>query len=537
MLRTCVVRLAASRFTLSVRSFHVPATPGTTAWPPSLPSVPTSRATRITSEANARSCSTMVFMVSFTSRISPRTSTVILRDRSPPAMAAATSAMPRTCAVRLLAMKFTLSVRSFHVPPTPGTCACPPSLPSVPTSRATRVTSEANAFNWSTIVLMVFLSSRISPFTSTVILRDRSPRATAVVTSAMLRTCAVRLPAIELTLSVRPFHVPATPGTCAWPPSLPSVPTSRATRVTSEAKAFSWSTIVLMVFLSSSTSPDDVDRDLLRQVAVGDGGRHVGDVAHLRGQVRRQQVHVVGQVLPRAGDTGHHRLAAEAAVGADLARHARHFARERVELVDHRVERVLEREDLALHVDRDLARQVAARDGRGHFGDVAHLRGQVARHRVDASRSGPSTCPRHPGTCAWPPSLPSVPTSRATRVTSRRERVELVDHRVDGVLELEHFARDVDRDLARQVAARDRRRHFRDVAHLRGEVRREQVHVVGQVLPRAGHARHHRLAAEPAFGADLARHARDFGGERVELVDHRVERFLELQDLAATRSP
>ena len=136
------------------------------------------------------------------------------------------------------------------MPATPGTCAWPPSLPSVPTSRATRVTSEANAFSWSTIVLMVFLSSRISPFTSTVILRDRSPRATAVVTSAMFRTCAVRLPAIEFTLSVRPFQVPATPGTCAWPPSLPSVPTSRATRVTSHANAFSWSTIVLMVSLS-----------------------------------------------------------------------------------------------------------------------------------------------------------------------------------------------------------------------------------------------------------------------------------------------
>ena len=43
---------------------------------------------------------------------------------------------------------------------------------------------------------------------------------------------------MELTLSVRSFQVPATPSTLAWPPSVPSVPTSRATRVTSEAKAF-----------------------------------------------------------------------------------------------------------------------------------------------------------------------------------------------------------------------------------------------------------------------------------------------------------
>ena len=136
-------------------------------------------------------------------------------------------------------MALTESVKSFQVPPTLRTCAWPPSLPSVPTSRATRVTSEAKPFNWSTMVFMVFLSSRISPFTSTVILRLKSPLATAVATSAMLRTWPVRLEAIELTLSVKSFQVPATPSTCAWPPSLPSVPTSRATRVTSEAKPFS----------------------------------------------------------------------------------------------------------------------------------------------------------------------------------------------------------------------------------------------------------------------------------------------------------
>src|SRR5881628_3852914 len=50
----------------------------------------------------------------------------------------------------------------------------------------------------------------------------------------MLRTWLVRLFAIELTLSVKSFQTPVTSGTWAWPPSLPSVPTSRATRVTSE---------------------------------------------------------------------------------------------------------------------------------------------------------------------------------------------------------------------------------------------------------------------------------------------------------------
>ena len=178
-------------------------------------------------------------MVFLSSRISPLTSTVIFFDKSPRATAVVTSAMLRTWPVKLVAIRFTLSVRSAQVPATPSTCAWPPSLPSEPTSRATRVTSDANELSWSTIVLMVSFSSRISPFTSTVIFLDKSPRAIAVVTSAMLRTWPVRLLASWLTLSVRSAQVPATPGTCAWPPSLPSVPTSRATRVTSDAKPLS----------------------------------------------------------------------------------------------------------------------------------------------------------------------------------------------------------------------------------------------------------------------------------------------------------
>src|SRR5207302_1945156 len=158
-----------------------------------------------------------------------------------------TSAMFLTCEVRLPAIEFTESVRSFQVPDTPSTRAWPPRIPSVPTSRATGSASWTDERSWSTIVLIVYLSSSTSPFTSTVIFLERSPAATALVTSAMLRTCEVRLPAMEFTESVRSFQVPDTPSTRAWPPRIPSVPTSRATRVTSEANERSWSTIVLMV--------------------------------------------------------------------------------------------------------------------------------------------------------------------------------------------------------------------------------------------------------------------------------------------------
>ena len=149
------------------------------------------------------------------------------------ATAVVTWAMLRTWSVRLVAMKLTLSVRSFQVPATPGTWPDRRGVPSVPTSRATRVTSSANEPSWSTIVLMVSLSSRISPLASTVIFWDRSPLATAVVTCGDVAHLVGQVGRHRVDASVRSFHVPATPGTSAWPPSLPSVPTSRATRVTS----------------------------------------------------------------------------------------------------------------------------------------------------------------------------------------------------------------------------------------------------------------------------------------------------------------
>ena len=61
------------------------------------------------------------------------------------------------------------------------------------------------------MTLIASLSWRISPRTSTVIFLERSPLATAMVTSAMLRTWAVRLPAIWLTDSVSSFQTPETP--------------------------------------------------------------------------------------------------------------------------------------------------------------------------------------------------------------------------------------------------------------------------------------------------------------------------------------
>src|SRR5262249_8063665 len=70
-----------------------------------------------------------------------------------------------------------------------------------------------------------------------------------------------------------------------------------------------------------------------------------------------------------------------------------------------------------------------------------------------------------------------------------------------------------------------------DVAHLGSQVAGHEVHAVGQVLPRARHAFDPGLAAELAFRAHLAGHARHFRGEGTELVHHRIDGILELVDL------
>src|SRR5205823_7446746 len=113
----------------------------------------------------------------------------------------------------------------------------------------------------------------------------------------------------------------------------------------------------------------DVDGDLLGEVTVRDGGGDLGDVADLAREVAGHDVHVVGQVLPDPADSSDLGLAAQPALGTDLACDTRHFVGEGVELVDHRVDGLLQLEDLAPDVDGDLLGQVTLLDGGGDLRD------------------------------------------------------------------------------------------------------------------------------------------------------------------------
>ena len=288
-------------------------------------------------------------------------------------------------------------------------------------------------------------------------------------------------------------------------------------------------------FLELQNLSADVDRNFLREVPAGDRRRDFGDVSNLRRQIAGHRVDAVSQVLPCPGDAQHLRLTAEPAFGANFARNARHLGRKSVELIDHRVDGVLQLENLAPHIDGDLAGKIAACDRGRNLGDVAHLVGQIAAHRVDAvgeifPRAGDPWHERLAAELAFCTDF----ASHARHF--RREGAKLIDHRVDGFLQLKDFAPHVDRDLLGKVAVRDRDRHLGDVAHLPGEVARHRVDALGQIPPYPGHFTNLRLPAEFSVSADFASDARDLGREHAELFDHRVDDFRRAQKFSLKRT-
>ena len=243
-----------------------------------------------------------------------------------------------------------------------------------------------------------------------------------------------------------------------------------------------------MVFFSSRISPFTSTVIFLRQVAVGHGRRHVGDVAHLAGQVAGHEVDAVGQVLPRAGHAAHVGLAAELAFGADFAGHAGHFRGERAKLIHHRVDGVLQLENFALHIDGDLlatGRPLATAVVTSAMLRTWPVRLPAMKFTLSVRSFQVPATPSHVG---LPAELAFGADFAGHAGHFGGERAKLIDHRVDGVFQLENFAFHVDGDLLGQVAVGHGGGHFGDVAHLAGQVAGHEVDAIGQVLPGAGDA-------------------------------------------------
>src|SRR5712691_867748 len=125
---------------------------------------------------------------------------------------------------------------------------------------------------------MVFFSSRISPFTSTVIFFDRSPVATAVVTAAMFRTWPVRLRAMKLTESVKSFHA-----CLATKNSLGTHFARHTCYLRGEGAKLINHHVDRIFELKEFTF--DIDSDFLRQIAVRYCRRYRRDIANLRRKI------------------------------------------------------------------------------------------------------------------------------------------------------------------------------------------------------------------------------------------------------------
>ena len=198
---------------------------------------------------------------------------------------------------------------------------------------------------------------------------------------------------------------------------------------------------------------------------------------------------------------------------------------------DHRIDVVFELGDLAARLHLHGSGQVALGDCGRHLGDGAHLGSQVRGEQIDVARQILPGARRagHVRLAAQAPLNAHLACDGGHLIGEGGQRV---GHVVDGLGQRRDFALGGDGEILLQIAVRNRGHHLDDAAHLLGQVRRHDVDGVGKILPSAGDPGHLSLAAEPALGTDLARHPRDFAGEAVQLVDHRIDGVLELENLA-----
>src|SRR5207245_617727 len=177
------------------------------------------------------------------------------------------------------------------------------------------------------------------------------------------------------------------------------------------------------------------------------------------------------------------------------------------------------------------AAEITVRDRGAHGCDASDLASEVARHAVDVvGKALPDAADAlHLGLTAEVAFGAHLAGDTRDLVA---ERIELVDHRVDGVFELEDLSSHIDGDHLREVPLLNPGLVLGVAPGLAGQVAGHDVHARRPVVLDAADAPHLGLTTQAAFGAHLASDTRHLVGERVELVDHRVDRLLELEDLA-----
>ena len=248
--------------------------------------------------------------------------------------------------------------------------------------------------------------------------------------------------------------------------------------------------------------------DFARQVASGDGGRHLGNVADLGRQVTGHGIHRVGEIFPGAGNADDDSLAAQFAVRADFASHTRHFGSKRAQLIHHGVDGFFKLENFAAHIDGDFAGKIAAGNSSSDFSDVAYLAGKVAGHRVDGIGQILPCAGDARDQCLTTQLAVSADFARHARHLGS-EDAELLNHSIDNAgrteeLAFQRTAVNVQANGLGQISLGD----GRDCAsHLGGwtkQVLHQRVHRNFNVAPRAsGFMKTRALACSSFFANDL----------------------------------
>src|SRR5205085_370278 len=152
-------------------------------------------------------------------------------------------------------------------------------------------------------------------------------------------------------------------------------------------------------------------------------------------------------------DTADLGLPTQLALGPHLASDAGDLGGERVELIHHRVDGVLQLENLTLHVDGNLLGQVPVCYSGGDCRDVPNLSRQVTGHRVDrVGQVLPG--PGHAADLGLATELALRPDLASDAGDLGGHAVELVNHGVDDLarsqeLTLEWSAVDLERHALR----------------------------------------------------------------------------------------
>ena len=190
-----------------------------------------------------------------------------------------------------------------------------------------------------------------------------------------------------------------------------------------------------------------------------------------------------------------------------------------------------------MHVHRDLLRQIAPGHRRGHRGDVAHLTGEIGRHRVHVVREvlpGPGY-PRHPrlaSELALGAHLAHHPRHL------RGEAVQLDDHRVHDLadplkLAAQWQAVDLEQHALRQIAVGHRFDDVRNGRRGTHQVADELVHRIHLARPGTDRRRNPHPLIDLTRPADVPADARQLIGDRLVHLHHVVESLRDLPVAAA----